>query len=157
MFPGHFWTSKLTKILRASRTILDRSRVKIRKSTQNQKVVKQSSTNRQSPFCLHKRSLVYTQENLLCIHKRYTQEISGACTTLLCMLWAREPRGRGPKKAAVEGLGPAQLPFWVPGLVPGPWVSWPSAFTRVLCMHNTPCTSILCIHRNLDSITHAAK
>jgi len=33
----------------------------------------------------------------------YTQEISCACT-LLRMLWAREPRGQGPKKGAVQGL-----------------------------------------------------
>ena len=51
---------------------------------------------------------VYTRD-LLCI--QYTQEISCACT--------------------VQGLGPAQLPLWVPG----PWVPWPRACTRVLCMH----------------------
>ena len=42
---------------------------------------------------------------------------------------------------AVPGLGPAQLPFWVPGLVHGPWLGpWPlgpSACTRVLCMHKS--------------------
>ena len=48
--------------------------------------------------------------NLLCIHKRIsTQDIPCACTTLLCMLWARDPRGQGPKEAAVQGLGLAQL------------------------------------------------
>ena len=42
---------------------------------------------------------VYTKEFLV-----YTQEISCACATLLCMLWARDPRGQGPKKGAVRGL-----------------------------------------------------
>ena len=45
---------------------------------------------------LHKYTYcVYTKESLV-----YTQEISCACTTLLCMLWAMEPRGQGPKEAA---------------------------------------------------------
>ena len=57
---------------------------------------------------------VYTKESLV-----YTQEISCACTTLLCMLWARDPRGQGPKKGAVQGPGPAQRLFLGPGL--GPW------------------------------------
>ena len=69
---------------------------------------------------------VYTKESLV-----YTQEISCACTTLLCVLWARDPRGQRPKEAAVQGLGPAQLPLWVPG----PSGPWPRASTRVLCMH----------------------
>ena len=56
-------------------------------------------------LCMHTRSIVYTQTNLLCI-----QGISCACTTLLCMLWARDPRGQGPKKGVVQGPGPAQRP-----------------------------------------------
>ena len=75
---------------------------------------------------------VYTKESLV-----YTQEISCACTTLLCMLWARDPMGQRPKEAAVQGLGPAQLPLWVPAGTqrgswagPGPWTAaslglWP--------------------------------
>ena len=62
------------------------------------------------------------------------------------MLWARDPRGQGPKEAAVQGLGPAQLPLWVPG----PWVSWPRPCTRVLCMHKRSLVYaqeiLLCMH-----------
>ena len=39
--------------------------------------------------------------------------------------------GLGPKKAAGPVPGPGPLPFWVPG----PWVPWPRACTRVLCLH----------------------
>ena len=49
--------------------------------------------------CQEMRKCVYTQESLV-----YAQEISCACTTLLCMLWAREPRGQGPKKATKKSL-----------------------------------------------------
>ena len=69
---------------------------------------------------------VYTKESLV-----YTQEISCACTTLLCMLWARDPRGQGPKKGAGPVPGPGPRLFWVPG----PWGPRPRACTRVLCMH----------------------
>ena len=76
----------------------------------------------------------------LCMHKLLEHaQHSCACKTLLCMHWAREPRGQGPglgpKEAAVQGLGPAQLPFWVPGLVPGPWLGpWPLG-SLAQCMH----------------------
>ena len=30
-------------------------------------------------------------------------------TTLLCMLWARDPRGQGPKKSAVQDPGPGAI------------------------------------------------
>ena len=43
-------------------------------------------------YVLRTFSCVCTKD-LLCIHKRIS------CTTLLCMLWAREPRGQGPKRA----------------------------------------------------------
>ena len=83
----------------------------------------------------------------------YTQEISCACTTLLCTLWAREPRGQTPKEAAVQGLGPAQLPLWVPG----PWDPWPRACTRVLCMHKRSLVYtqeiLLCIHNKCINVT----
>ena len=73
----------------------------------------------------------------LCLHKILVHaQDSCACTRSLCMhntlVRAQEP-GLGPKKAAVQGLGPAQLSFWDPGLVPGP----SSACTRVLCMHKS--------------------
>ena len=62
------------------------------------------------------------------------------------MLWAREPRGQGLKKGTVQGLGPAQRLFWVPG----PWGPWPRACTRVLCMHERSLVYtqeiLLCIH-----------
>ena len=75
------------------------------------------------------------------------------------MLWAREPRGQGPKKAAVQGLGPAQLPFWVPGLVTLAW-SLPVG-SLAQCTHKSvvhaqescACTRILCMHKNLDKQT----
>ena len=61
-------------------------------------------------FRLHKCTYcVYTKESLV-----YTQEISCACTTLLCMLWAREPRGQGPKRALGPVPGPGRAMF-------GPW------------------------------------
>ncbi len=45
------------------------------------------------------------------------------------------------------GLGPAQAPF----LGPGPWVPWPRACTRVLCMHKRSLVYtqeiLLCIHK----------
>ena len=74
-------------------------------------------------------SCVYTKESLVC-----TQEIPCACTTLLCMLWAREPRGQGPKRARPgPGTGPSAL------FGPCPWVPWPRACTRALCMHKGKC------------------
>jgi len=92
---------------------------------------------------------VYTKESLL-----YTQEISCACTTLLCILWARDPRG--PNKGAVQGLGPAQRLFWVPG----PWGPWPRACTRVLCMHKRSLVYtqeiLLCIHNKCINVTSVA-
>ena len=91
---------------------------------------------------MHNKSFVYTQKESLV----YTQEISCACTTLLCMLWARDPRGQGPKEAAGPVPGPGPLPLWVPG----PWVPWPRACTRVLCMHKRSLVYtqeiLLCIH-----------
>ena len=54
--------------------------------------------------------IVYTQKNLLCIH-----EISCACTTLLCILWAIDPRGPGTQKRRRAGPGPWTAPFL------GPW------------------------------------
>ena len=77
-------------------------------------------------LCLHKRSLVYTQKNLLCTHKRFLVHAQHSC------------RGQGPKKGTVQGLGPAQRPFWVPGLVP------------VHAQEYCACTRVLCIHKNLD-------
>ena len=79
---------------------------------------------------------------ILCMHKILVHaQDSCACTTLLCMhntlVHAQEP-GLGPKKGAVQGLGPAQRPFWVPGLVP------------VHAQECRACTRILCMHRNLD-------
>ena len=86
----------------------------------------------------------------------YTQEISCACTTLLCMLWARDPRGQGPKKGAVQGPGPAQRLFWVPG----PWGPWPRACTRVLCLHKRSLVYtqeiLLCIHSKCINVTSVA-
>ena len=59
---------------------------------------------------LHKYTYgVYTKESLV-----YTQEISCACTTLLCMLWAREPWGQGPKRAPPG-------PRTGPSALFGPW------------------------------------
>ena len=52
----------------------------------------------------HEISCVYTTKSLV-----YTQEISCACATLLCMLWARDPRGQGPKKGAGPVPGPGSL------------------------------------------------
>ena len=70
----------------------------------------------------------------------YTQEISCACTTLLCMLWARDPRGQGPKKGAVQGPGPAQR-----SLAPGPWPLVPGPEHAQECC---ACTrDLLCIHK----------
>ena len=43
------------------------------------------------------------------------------------LVHAQEP-SLGPKKGAVQGLGPAQCSFWVPGLVP-------VHAQGVLCMH----------------------
>ena len=83
----------------------------------------------------------------------YTQEISCACATLLCMLWARHPRGQGPKKGAVQGPGPAQRLFWVPG----PWGPWPRACTRVLRMRKRSLVYtqeiLLCIHKKCINVT----
>ena len=80
--------------------------------------------------------------NLLCIHKRSLVHAQHSCA-----LWAREPTGQGPKKAAVQGLGPAQLPVWVPA----PWVRWPRACTRVLRMHKRSLEHtqeiLLCVRR----------
>ena len=54
----------------------------------------------------------------------------------------------------IQGLGTAQLPFWVPGLVPGPWLGpWPLG-SLAQCMHKSvvhaqeccACTRILCIY-----------
>ena len=120
--------------------------------------------------CIYRRdSCVHTRDScactrFLCMHKILAHaQHSCACTTLLCMHWAREPRGQGPshgpgcqgpglgpKKAAGPVPGPGPLPFWVPGLGPGP----SSACTRVLCMHKSvvhaqkSCayTRIKCIH-----------
>ena len=92
-------------------------------------------------FLMHKKSLVYTQKNLLCIHKRSLVHAQHSCT---CSgpgnPGARAQKGRGP------GLGPAQAHF----LDPGPWVPWPRACTRVLCMHKRALVYtqeiLLCIH-----------
>ena len=73
--------------------------------------------------------------HLLCIHKR----VSGECTRDLCMLWAREPRGQGPKKAAGPVPGPGPLHF----LVPGPWFPGPG-HAQECCA----CTrDLMCIHK----------
>ena len=93
-------------------------------------------------LCVYNKCItIFTR--FLCMHKilGHAQHCC-ACTTLLCMHWAREPGGPGP------------LPFQVPGLVSGPWLGpWPSACTRVLCMHKNvvhaqescACTRILCL------------
>ena len=103
-------------------------------------------------------SFVYTKESVV-----YTQEIPCACTALLCMLWAREPRGQGPKEAAVGAWDRPSCLFgsqaWslAPGLVSGPWIPWLSACTGVLCMHKSvvhpqescACTRILWIYLHI--------
>ena len=87
-------------------------------------------------------SFVYTKESLV-----YTQEISCARTTLLCS--GPGNPGAIPQKGRGPGLGPAQAPF----LGPGPWVPWPRACTRVLCMHKRSLVYtqeiLLCIHKRL--------
>ena len=76
---------------------------------------------------------VYSNESLV-----YTQEIFCACTTLLCMLWARNPRGQRPKEAAVQGLGGSLAPG-----VPGP------EHAQECCA----CTrDFLCIHKRFFSV-----
>ena len=89
---------------------------------------------------------VYTKESLV-----YTQEISCSCTTLLCILWARDPRGQGPKKGAGPVPGPGPRFFWVPG----PWGPWPRACTRVSCMHKRSLVYtqeiLLCIHNKCNA------
>ena len=79
---------------------------------------------------------------------------SCACTRLLCMHNILVHAGPRPK-------GPAQLCFWVPGLVPGPWLGpWPLG-SLAQCMHQNvvhaqeccACTRILCMHKNLDILT----
>ena len=90
---------------------------------------------------MHKKSLVYKQKNILCIHKRFLGHAQHSCA---CSgpgnPGARAQKGRGP------GLGPAQAPF----LGPGPWVPWPRASTRVLCMHKRSHVYtqeiLLCVH-----------
>ena len=80
---------------------------------------------------------------------------SCACTALLCMhntlvhALGQGTQGRGtkpgardqawdPKRARVQGLGPAQRPFSVPGLVP------------VHAQECCACTRVLCMHKNLE-------
>ena len=85
--------------------------------------------------------LVHAQDSCACTTTLVHAQHSCACTGPGNPGARDQCRGQGPglgpKKAAVQGLGPAQVPFWVPGLVPGPWVPWPSACTRVLCMHKS--------------------
>ena len=91
---------------------------------------------------------MYKYINKILVHA----QDSCACTTLVCMHWAREPRGQGlglgPNEAAGPVPGPGPLPFWVPGLahglVPGPWVPWPSA-----SQERCACTRVLRMHKNL--------
>ena len=59
-------------------------------------------------------------QNIMLLPCRYGPGTQGPGT-----IWAMEPRGQGPKKGAVRGLGRPMRPFWVPDLVPGPWVPWP--------------------------------
>ena len=60
---------------------------------------------------------VYTKESLVC-----TQEISCACTTLLCILWARDPRGQEPNKKALGRSRTLDRAFFgsLPPEIPGP-------------------------------------
>ena len=75
-------------------------------------------------------SCVYTKESLV-----YTQEISCACTTLLCMLWAREP------SALFGSLAPG---FPDPEHAQECW-----AYTRdLLCIHKK---KLLCLFGSLAS------
>ena len=58
----------------------------------------------------------------LCMHKILVHaQHSRACTTLLCMHWAREPRGQGPSQ------GPGTRPGTQKGSGPGPGTG-PAAF-----------------------------
>ena len=81
-------------------------------------------------LCIHKRSPVYTQKNLLCIH-----EISCACTTLL--------QGPGTQKGRWAGPRP-----WTRALSPWP-VQECCACTRSLVYTQE---ILLCIHRR--SLVH---
>ena len=82
--------------------------------------------------------------------------MSGGCATHWCLLWGRDPRGQGHKEGSVQGLGPAQRLFWVPG----PWGPWPRACTRVLCMHKRSLVYtqeiLLCIHNKCINVTPGA-
>ena len=82
---------------------------------------------------------------------------SCACTRLLCMHWAREPKGQGPSQGPgtrpatqkSSGPGPGTGPAAFLGPRPGPW--------PLQCMHKSvvhaqeccACTRILCMHENL--------
>ena len=87
-------------------------------------------------LCLHRRSLVYTQKNLLCIH-----EIPRACTTL--------SQGPGTQKGRWAGPRPWTAPFL------GPWpLQECCACTRDhLCIHKrffcVYTRDLLCRHKNL--------
>ena len=69
-----------------------------------------------------------------CMHKILVHaQHSCACTTLLCMYWAREPRGQGPSQGPGAGPGtqkgsgpkPGTGPAAFLGPMPGPWpLAW---------------------------------
>ena len=84
---------------------------------------------------------------------------SCACTRFLCM---HNTLVHAQHSCACtgndQGLGRSQAldprPFWVPGLVPGPWlVPWPLGSLAQCVVHAQECcacTRILCMHKNLD-------
>jgi len=91
-------------------------------------------------------SCVYKKKSL-CIHKK-----SLVHAHHFCMLWARDPRGQGSKRA------------W-----PGPWAGpsalfghWPRACTRVSCMHKRSLVytqetfKFLCMHNICINVTPGA-
>ena len=98
----------------------------------------------------------------LCMHKILVHaQHSCACTTLLCMHWRGQGPRPGPNKKQPRVRPGATVFVWVPALVPGPssactrvlfmhksvvHAQESCAFTRVLCMHNTPFYSYIIIN-----------
>ena len=77
----------------------------------------------------------------LCVHKILVHaQHSCACTTLLCMHWAREPRGQGPSQG--------------PGTRPLAWSLAPGSPGPLHAQECCACTRVLCMDKNL---AHAQK